>query len=52
VRWNFVGARPELAVAIFKRKSLFLPEILVVIAVNVVAAVLVYYAILLWAFYR
>jgi hypothetical protein len=38
--------------AIFKRRSIFLPEIMVVIALNVVVAILVYYAIALWAIYR
>jgi hypothetical protein len=45
-------ARHGLPMALFKRKTFFLPEIVIAIAINVVAAVLVYYATLLWALYK
>lgn len=38
--------------ALFERKTFFLPEIVIAIAINVVAAVLVYYATLLWTLYK
>jgi len=38
--------------ALFRRKTLFLPEILIAIVINVIAAVLVYYATLVWALYK
>jgi len=39
-------------VALFRRKTFFLPDILIAIVINVIAAVLVYYATLVWALYR
>jgi len=49
---NFLLTRRGMPMALFRRKKFLLPEIMLVIAVNVVAAVLVYYAIVLWALYR
>jgi hypothetical protein len=45
-------ARHGLPMALFRRKTLFLPEILIAIVINVIAAVLVYYATRVWARYK